>query len=71
MGDTRTRNPDTLTSKAIVICMWQQGWGAEWKEEEHFEDVMITRACLDSVNRCAFFLYPAHLQTRMFEEREK
>lgn len=55
MGDTRTGNSDTLTSKAIVICMWQQGWGAEWKEEEHFEDVMITRACLDSVNRCAFF----------------
>lgn len=53
--DTRIRNPDTLTSKAIVICMWQQGWGAEWKEEEHFEDVMITQACLDSVSRCAFF----------------
>lgn len=52
---TRTRNPDTLTSKAIVICMWQQGWGEEWKEEEHFEDVMITQACLDSVSRCAFF----------------
>lgn len=55
MVDIRTRNPDTLTSKAIVICMWQQGWGAEWKEKEHFEDVTITQACLDSVSRCVFF----------------